>query len=209
MRCKIPSADLSLKLNDSICRYKGEPVYIRVDGSRLLLYTMTQTNSPFANIKGNDPDFDISSVPLGYVQYKGEVGYLTRIPVRKTKQGLDARSVRVRRIVDNAALSKVNSTNFIYSQGFIDMVGKKYPNLGDAVKELRGKYSKDEKCQAQIAISRDIAMWINEMGIINIHYKGDFVGWVEPDGNVVHVPSNDRGWVVSRYLSSEFSWKID
>lgn len=206
MRCKIPSADLSLKLHDSICRYKGEPVYIRVDRAGLYLYKLTNTSTQFAIIKPNDPDFDISSVPLGYVQAKNEVVYLTRIPVRKTKQGLDIRSIRVRKLVDNAAYSKSSNTAYVFQQGFIDMVTGKAPELKDSLKELRGKYAKDEKCNAQVVVSRNIAMWINEMGIINIHYKGDFVGWVQPNGDVVHVPSTGKGWVVSKYLSHELSW---
>lgn len=209
MRCKIPSADLSLKLNDSICRYKGEPVYIRVDGSSLLLYHVTQTHDPFVKIKASDPDFDISGVPLGYVQVKGDVVYLTRTPVRKTKQGMDVRSTIIRRVTDNSIISRGNNSHYVFSQGFVDMVANKYPDLNDSIKMIRGKYARDEKCLAQVAISRDIAMWINEMGIINIHYKGEFVGWVEPNGDVVHVPSGGKGWVVSRFLSSVFSWKID
>lgn len=209
MRCKIPTADLQQKLHDTICRYKGEPVYCLVNrGISIDLYHMYNTREPFAKIKATDPDFDISGVPLGYIQKTPfEVLYLTRVAVRKTKQGLDTRNIRARRIFNQEA-QKANN-DYIFTESFVKMVKNDYVSLAQALKELRENFAKSPKSQSQKAISRNIAMWIDEMGRINIYYKNDFVGWMQPDKNVVHVPSNDMGWVVSKYLSHELSWKID
>lgn len=208
MRCKIPSADLQQKLHDTICRYNGFPVYCTVNRTTIDLYHLTDTRTPFTKIKASDPAFDISGVPLGYLQKSPtEIFYLTRFPARKTKQGLDVKYIRVRDIRGNEA--RKATLDLVFNQNFVDMVKGKYPPLSDSLKTLRDHYARNPKAQAQIAISRNIAMFIDEMGRINIYYKNDFVGWMQPDKNVVHVPSNDMGWVVSKYLSHELSWKID
>jgi hypothetical protein len=208
MRCKIPLRDLSLKLNDTICRYKNKPVYIKVADGTLCLYELTSAGQKwFKVIKSDDPDLDISSIPLGYIQYNHRVYYLTRIPMRKTKQGLSAGTLRITSL-KSTSNSKGLSSALIWSQAFVDMVLDQYPSLQDSMKLLRKHYSLDTKFCGEVALSRDIAISINEMGIIEVYYKTQFVGWIQPDRFTVHVPKSDLGWVISKYLSG-LSWEID
>jgi hypothetical protein len=89
------------------------------------------------------------------------------------------------------------------------MVKNDYPKLPDAMKMLRGLHAKDPSQVYQVAIRRDIAIEINQMGIINVHYKRSFVGWIQPDKNIVHIPKSDLSWVISKYLSDHLDWVVD
>lgn len=217
MRCRIPERDLGLKLNDTICRYKGEPVWVRVEGGTIYLYKLPDVNTSgrwFTTIKSNDPDLDVASVPLGYMQGDGNnrnsVFYLSRIPIRKVKQGLPLTAIKSVQVGDdsNGPRGKAPSGAYL-NNSFVRMVKNDYPKLPDAMKMLRGLHSKDSSKVYQAAISRDIAIEINQMGIINVHYKKVFVGWIQPDKNIVHVPTSELSWVISKYLSEHLDWVVD
>lgn len=209
MRCKFGSKDVQLKLNETICRYKGEPVWVRADGLTLFLAHVYNRGNPFTTIKSNDPEFDIAGPPLGYLQYGDKVFYLTRSAIRRTRQGLDHRAILIRELEFKADKPKRDNGSLIFSQGFHDMVINKYPNLKDALVSIREKHRKNEKCFAEVAVSRNIALGINELGVINVYYKSDHVGWMQPNKDVVHVTSSDKAWIISKYLSDQLGWIID
>lgn len=210
MRCKIPTKDLGLKLNDTICRYDGEPVYIRTTDGRLCLYRLTDTNTYFTVIKGTDEKLDVSSPALGYTQYRNKVYYLSRVPVRRTKQGLATNAISLTPLgAQDNPYGKGMATQVVFQQGFIDMVVGKYPTLENAMKALRADHAKNPKESSQIAISRSIALEINAVGIINVYYKEMFVGWIQPNRMTVHVPRSDMSWIISKYLGHELSWEVD
>lgn len=209
MRCNIPARDLHQKLDNTLCRYKGRPVYVRVDSGRagVHIYNVHDTNTPIDKIKATDPDFDVASIPLGYVQYRDRVYHLARIPVRRVKQGLDIRSIRVRNLDGSGGDILVN--HLIFSKEFEEMVANRGNRLSDVLGYLRAQSKKDNSRVYERVLSRDIALGINKMGIINVYFKGVHVGWMQPDKDIVHVPSDEMGWIVSKYLSHELSWKID
>lgn len=213
MKCNIPVNDLGQKLDSTVCRYKGQPVFVRVlDRGVITLYELPQAKKAIGNISANDPDFDIASVPLGYMQAEKQVYYLTRSPQRRVKQGVESRTLRYDLLApgsNNSFKYSMNAGQIIVSKGFADMILGNYPDLMVSLKALRKDWANDPKENSARAVNRNIAMYINEVGVINVYYKQDFVGWIQPDKFVVHVPSNDWGWVVSRYLSHELSWKID
>lgn len=208
MKCRIPVNDLAQKLDSTICRYKGHPYLIRVDGTSLHLYSLTNTKNRLFVISYTDDDFDIAGLPLGYMQSGDYVPYLSRSPLRRTKQGLDARALKIRNNNrNNNPGTTVNS--LLYSQGFVDMILNQYPSLNDCITTIRGKWMEDPSSNASIAVSRNVCLSIDKVGIVKVYYKTDYVGWIEPDKFIVHVPSNDMGWVVSKFLSHELSWEID
>jgi len=221
MRCTIPDVDLTQKLDGTICRYKGAPVYVRVRDrqGQLDLYDCRAGSNAEAKfrIKSTDEEFDISSLPLGYMNQKDskEVVYVSRIPARRTKQGVEGRSLRISSATGNGGGRAKYVDNIFFTKEFADMVEGIYPSLDSAIKELRGIYSKtsvvnlkeaDIICQK--AVSRNIALSINAMGNINVYFKDSWVGWIAPDEMLVRVPNNAMGWIVSRYLSHELAWDI-
>lgn len=211
MRCTIIPEDIPQKISESIFRYKGVPYYVKNAGAGYIsLYLLTDLNgSVFKKIKFDDPDFDFSSIPLGYVNYEEykHTPYLSRTPVRKVKQGVNGQNVKMY-FIPGGELNKkygFNSASVLYSQGFINMTQDMYPSLEEAMIKLRKKKEKI----AEIAISRNIALLIDEQDIIKVFYKNQYVGWIQPNKYLVHVKSNDLGWVVSKYLSHILGWQID
>lgn len=209
MRCNIPERDLAQKLDATVCRYKKDPVYVRVDGRSLILYKLPDTSTRYQIIRSTDPEFDVAGVPLGYMLYSQNqtVYYLSRLPARRVKQGLDARTVRIRNIAGSTNVG-VNAQSLLFSQGFVDLINNKFLPLSDALKMLRGKFKSNSESTYEVPIRRDIALGIDKQGIIKVFYKTDYVGWIAPDQHTVNVKTDDFSWVVSRYLSQELDWKV-
>jgi hypothetical protein len=144
---------------------------------------------------------------------KFDVWYLSRIPLRKVKQGLCMQAISCRKLGtrEDRTMRTGGSPiqRLMFSQNFVDLVMGKYPTLKEVMNNLRAEHAKDNSKIYQLAVSRDIALEINEMGVVNVHYKNQFVGWIQPDAWVVHVPRSDKSWVVSRYLAHVLDWTVD
>lgn len=212
MKCTIPDRDLHQKLHDTICRYKGVPVWVQTEGrgADLHLSPLTSRARTSQIIQSTDPEFDVASVPLGYVNFGKEekrVYYLSRIPARRVKQGLCIRSVMVETI-SGRRKADVNAQTLICTKNFVEAVQGIYPDLNASLEELR-KNLKDNDQIGEIAITRDVAIEITKVGIIMVYFKKENVGWVQPNKFLVHVKEHRLGWVVSRYLSHGLSWEIE
>lgn len=206
MRCRYPDKDLSQRLDSTICRYEGIPVFVRYAGRNALsLYTVDQPNKKaIKEIAADDPLFDISAVPLGYVQYSArQVAHLSRRANRIYKQGLSADVVNCDLLVRTGTEPIIGTSSVLYSKAFEESVLGMFTGLDDAIRQLR-----DGDVTAAKAISRDVALKFNqELKMIVVYYKGSEVGWIPPGTREVIVPSTDKGWVVSRFLSG-FTWEV-
>lgn len=206
MKCNIIPKDIPQKIGESIFRYKGFPYYCRdAGGNRLALYNLWNIQGEYVQmIDYQDKDFDFSSVPLGYVNVKDYVcvAYIMRTPVRKVKQGINNHNTKYYNL---PGVKPCGGLNYVlFSKAFTDMVMDKYPSLEEAMTKLR-------KLQEPggIAITRSIALSIDEQDIIKVYYKNQYVGWIQPGKFTVHVKGNDLGWVISKYLSHVLGWQID
>lgn len=211
MENKIGEGDLTARLDMSYCRYKGDPVLVRVVGNKLHLYRPSQQRAePLAKISPYDKDFDVESLPLGYVSHKGRVYYLSRAPRRKYVQGVNATSLNMASIpespvanADAQAGRGNNREGILATEGFENMVLGKYPSVDEVLSQL----NKVDEIREE-ALSRNIAVVKNSLGIINVYFKNELVGWIAPKSTIVHVPTNDMGWVVSMYLR-DLTWQVD
>lgn len=83
--------DVHMRLDGTYVRYQGD-VYLcaHEDQLKVTLYNINTRNpAPFKSISANDPDLDVSSVPLGYCNFKDYAPlYLAREAARKQKQGV-------------------------------------------------------------------------------------------------------------------------
>lgn len=213
MRCKIPSRDLAQKLDQSICRYDKVPVYCRIREKGVIhLYHLDNTNEVAYVIKPNDEKFDVSGLPLGFIQGRrnpNKVYYLSRVPWRRTKQGLQYTALVARRLGDIDPVKGFDITTLIFSTNFVNMVLGNYPSLKVGIGQLRNQHKTTPEEVHQIAISIDIALSINAMGIIYVYFKNTFVGWMAPDTMTVIVPHSDKALIVSKFLSHELDWKVE
>ncbi len=207
MRCKYPERDLSQRLDNSVCMYGGNPVYVRVSpegGGILDLYDLDQ-NIPgiLSRIKYNDPLFDISTPPLGFIQARQEMAmFVMRRPVRVYKQGLSNENILILGVGFGANFPERIS---VRSLPVKRMIANNYPTLIEALKTL--EESKDNK---SIAISRDICLeYVHKNRIIHVYYRDpkEPVGWMIVGTRTVIIPSSENGWVVSKYLSG-LTWEV-
>lgn len=213
MRCKIPAQDLSQKLHATLCLYEGLPYYLSViGGNRISLLTVPGMDE-FKTINPSEDDkLDVSTPPLGYVNWTDGVPYYTyRRPIRRSRQGLDARSLGLRQVPlaredgGNGRMMTPPSERVLTSRPFREMILNTYPTLDDSIKMLRNASTGVNA----IAVNRNVAMVINKLGIINVYYKNDLVGYIAPGDFTVQVPSNDKGAIVSKYLSHGLDWQIN
>lgn len=197
MRCKIPDRDLQARLDRTFCLYEGRPYYIIVDVPYINLHDIPSQNF-YKTIKSNDPLFDISTIPLGYMQYSPErVVYLSRTPGRIFKQGVNLDNLKNYFLDPTVRGGKID----VFCKEFVSLIEGKYPLVTDALQLLQ-----EDKTYREIAVSRDIALVRNDL-IIIVYFKNKQVGWIPPNQQIVIVPSTDNAWVISRYLS-ELKWEV-
>lgn len=87
--------DVQARLSGTIVRYQGNPIFIDAVNVRNPLHVLAHdciTKVKF-DIHSSDVELDISSPPLGYVNTEDNCTYLTRVPARRFKQGVDAGAV--------------------------------------------------------------------------------------------------------------------
>ena len=201
MRCKYPNRDLVQRLDTSVCRYDGRAVYVRYagDGDLLNLWYLP-TNRKGASDLTIHARFDISTVPMGYMQIDNvSVAYALRRPGRIYKQGVSYDNVHFN-MIDG---KHVNYNPSIYEDGFKCMVEDKYPALKTVMSTMR-----KSSLAMQTAVSRDIALaWDPAMRLIYVYYKTDQVGFIVDNTNTVIIPSSEKAWVVSKFLYG-LDWEI-
>lgn len=211
MKCKYSARDLNQRLGDSIIRYKGIPYWVDVDGARLMLTNLvTKTNDFIVNSK--DVDLDISTIPLGYINYvnkstkENRVYYCSRKPLRLYKQGVDRRTLKVTNLENENEVNSDLKNALMFSQGFVDMVVGQFPfkTIMDAVHHL----NKSEKEEEEVAFSREIALKRTKLQTINVYFRDEIVGYLAANSNILQVPSNEKGWIVSRYMNG-LGWIVN
>lgn len=109
------NADLKLRLDNTIIRYKGKPFHCRASGGddKLSLTRLDDKETQAINVPADHPDLDISSPPLGFVNYDRTCVYYSRLPQRKYKQGLSQDGIQVRSLYGTSERNRehpVNST---------------------------------------------------------------------------------------------------
>lgn len=208
MKNAIIPNDIPARFDGTIIRYDKVPYLVRTNGDRFVLYEMNNLNGdPVKKVNAYDDLVDVSSCPLGYVWHDGigVVGYLSRRPLRRYQQGINEQNVALELLPDHIKvpgepLLKIRT--FLHSKYFVNTVLNKYPNVDAALNYLRGSPH-----PVEVAISPDIAMSINLLGVVNVYFKNKLVGWIAPNTKTVNVPSNELGWIVSMHLDG-FSWEI-
>lgn len=196
MPCKYTSLkDLQDRLDGTICRFEGRPVYVMVHSEKKLrLYDIPFQNQLIAEINPNDRRFDISMLRLGYAnvcnsytERKNHVLYFTRNPSKKYKQGTCASYIICKEI--DGKRSDRYSGSMIMSQGFVDSVNDVYPSI-EQIDEHGGS----------IALSMDIACMKDDLGILSFFYRGQKVAARVPDSDRLVMYKGDYPWVVEKLI---------
>jgi len=93
--------DIRTRLHNTVCMYRGKPVYITVDNildnSQLHIvnsYPLGSMRNAPDKIDYRDDEFSNASPPLGYMYYSGNAYYLSRVAVRQFQLGVSANNIR-------------------------------------------------------------------------------------------------------------------
>lgn len=128
------SADAHMRLTRTVVRFEDKPIYIMEVGPdmRLLTWDMLPAQKFVNGIHSNDKRLDISSVPLGFINYNGEGYYASRSPSRSQKQGVNLQSLFYDSMTNGKSpYGAINNNDFIVSFGA--MCRGEYPELKESV----------------------------------------------------------------------------
>jgi len=197
MSCKYTlHSDLDTRLNNTICRLDGMPVYVKVSSpTDITLYEVENRNAKVATISPNDPRFDISHMDLGYMnwdmtKFEGQgapnrVVYLQRSPSKKYKQGTCGNHTTACDLTGKP--SHYSASDVLYTKGFVDSILGNFPKLSDLK-------------VGQLALSQDVAAETDELGLVKLYYRGTAVAYKLPNDSKLHTLRNDMSWVIDRFL---------
>lgn len=172
---------VSLRLDRTICMYKGEPLYVELgahhdpslstrigpDYWHILWGTRLKGGTKWIkDIDYRSPDFDYRALPLGYINHCGGAYYLARSPARQQKQGLCRSST-----IFVGEQPQVGT--WWASKDLHDCIMGIYPSLDKALKDL------EEYKAMKVAVSRNVAIAWNGGGVYTLHHKGRQVGFKE------------------------------
>jgi hypothetical protein len=191
----VTSHDLNQRLNKTLCRYDGKPVYVLYNGdTQLCLYDVVHgTKKLLHEIEPEDPKFDISIMELGYFNYEGKYGkgarYAIKHPTKQWKAALSGCSW-----VDIQG-NKVQYNDGFHNQGFYDALVGVFPAPQEALQTILSE-EKDE-----VAISQEVAFGRTPVGVVFIYFRTKPVGWIAPGESKVNVVDHGYSWVVERLLN--------
>jgi len=135
--------DVHMRLNNSVCMFGKKWYYIKtrdrdddVDFHIVHGYELGKGMRNSTSIDVRDKDFDCKSPVLGYMNYNNTCYYLSRIPDRKQKQGLN-----IDTIISNEPRGLV--FNYITTEQFRNMLMDKYPKQGACLKAVMHDEAED------------------------------------------------------------------
>jgi len=124
-RYHIPE-DVHRRLFDSVVRYKGNLVYVyATKGLDVYIRPVDQPKAEGVAVSSNSPDLDITSLPLGYMEFNKYLLYLDRPPYRRQKQAIGPDNI-VYYYSGNSKACNVQH-DMLWSKGFVSMVENSYP----------------------------------------------------------------------------------
>lgn len=178
LKNKINPDDYAARFQDTICRYKGEPYRVMVESRSRFTLIPINGRGEMIHINPKDENFDVSSIPMGYMNHNGTAVSCVRTSRRRYTQGVTQRNVSFYSVsgqeLPNGAIS-------IYSGAVHEMVMGNYPKIENILKSLRSG-----SCTS-MAGSRRIAFEINRMGVISIYVMYRMLGWIPPEKDYVVV----------------------
>ncbi len=170
--------DVKLRLHKTVCLHKGEPVYVTVDdlGKNHEVYVIplaavqtTMKGGKFVDYRQGD--FDYKYIPLGYIQFKQNAFYLSRLPERKNHQGLKADVIHS----DPDINQLYSSANWFYSAAMVDCIKGKHMPVKEAIDKIQFDGWKSAVVHRYFAVAR-----IDAGNKIGLFYKEQMIGIKEP-----------------------------
>lgn len=200
--------DLMDRLGGTHIKYRGEIVYAefghypdpetKKEVSGLILFDPLGSGKTIAMISPDDPDLDVSSFELGYVNTESErrdvkpdVIYLTRSPQKQWKQGFMPQRIRA-----NAVDGSKYTSSWSIPSIFSSLCGD-YPSY-ELYKDLRARKDPPDK----IALSRQVAVKTELSGVTLVYIDCKNVAYIS--GQKVVLKDDNLKWIYERVLRGVF-----
>lgn len=163
------------RLRNCVVMRNGEPFFIetalmdgQVRGTPLTgkgLDECVMERVPFSFDEG----FSLQTVPLGFMNTRGDARYLSRVPQRRWRQGLVADSVQ----------GGAMSTRAFFTKSFYNMVSGEYPSVGECIDRVASGEVRSRAFNRKFAVSYRRG----ERDIFSLVYKRTVIGIVNRDGS--------------------------
>lgn len=195
-------SDVSSRLDRTIGIYKGEPVYITVSENALGVYNLEKfPNSKPIMIPWDDPDLDISSVELGYVNLVpncplngskfGQAAWCARTSQRQYRQGVDPN-----RILSQSPVEGRQGAGYsVCGYPLYNLIKDKYPSVMESVWMLTAK------THTSVAISREVCLIMEDSGVITVAINRENIGSLIPSEGRVFIKDHEFLWVIQSLLT--------
>lgn len=178
MRPFIRQEDAHLRLHDTVCMYKGSPVYVEVildwqvnHVHVLPLRDAISKNSKKIVVDISSDDFSALIPELGYINYKKDCSFLKRVSGRVQKQGLSIRCV----VYPNTShLNDYPYASWFCSPDMENVLKNVYPSQDEAFHAVWTDACTSRAFHKHIAFSK-------KKGVINLEYRGRVVGYFSPE----------------------------
>lgn len=210
MKNKIIPSDLTARFDGTVIKWNNTPYYVRVGGDcNFHLHTLDNTSRRVNTVSAYDEGIDVSTPRLGYVWLEDlcVVVWLARKPTRRYTQGINRNNLVMNFLPDHKRAEDepmMNADRALLSKYYLKAFNNDFPTVTEAIKILRARNGR----QGEVAVSHEIALLINSLGIINVYLSNDLVGYILPHKKTVKVPSSHGAWVVSTMLEG-LDWEID
>lgn len=170
----LSQADVHMRLDNTICMYKGFPYYVRVNSddpvNTVRLYKLSNLNAKWVRVLTTHEDFNSKAPAVGFVNHDFRTAYLIRHPDRRQKEGLPTSGMET--------TGRISLRELIYSDGMENMLSNNYPDVTESLHRIRN----DMQYQG-IAFHRDFACIRNtniSMDTLELHFRDRVIGvWDE------------------------------
>jgi hypothetical protein len=203
MRQRYKNEDIKARLHGTIIRHRDHPYSCEASGSGLIALHDISSGNLVANVESDDPELDISSINIGFVNLPAPEQrfcvYLKREPLRQFKQGIVLESLTQKVLKD-----KVDhvSKGALMSRGFVDAVLGRFPTYEDALDMIT------KKSWTSVALSRDIAIK-REEELLKVYIKDTEVGYIRlTNTQEVIVPKGNQSYYHVLLLEDIKGWSV-
>lgn len=179
------AADVRMRLHDTFLRYKNNHYYALHPGPEdrtiNLILNDIVTKKPVITIDANDPELDVTSPPLGYVQYPkwNDCVFISRIPFRRQKQGVSHDSVSVYSVWDMR--ERMHSRDYFHTEFFLSNLSGVFPTYGGVLASI----NKSKETKIARAFDRSFCILHNKEKETLLQYNCTNIGVIDTTTKLV------------------------
>lgn len=202
MKAKYQIQDYNQRLHRGVILWNGVPHCINTEDNTLNITDLVTGEMVARSVSPDHEYLDIAAFELGYINTEVGAYYLSRIPARQFKQAITTGSVIEYKLTHNGlgrdGLGR--GSRWLMTEEFRNRYLNPFPSFDQAIR----MFSAD---RPSVALSPSVAITKKRDGSYIVYYKLEEVGMIKPNTRTVIVPSSEKAWVISMYLS-QLNWEV-